>query len=118
MTRYWDGQRWSEQVAPMTIEPAPAAAPSPTSAFGAPTEIYPAGTMPPPATSDADKLALWGYITAVLFWPVGVILGFKLRKMGDPRGTKVLIVTGVVLVLAIIAALSDPSSASALTGPG
>ena len=117
-TRYWDGQRWSGQVAPMTIEPAPVAAPSPGSAFAPPAEIYPAGTIPPPAKSQADKLALWGYITAVLWPPVALFLGFKLRKMEDPRGTKVLLLVAVVFVLGIISILADSSSASALTGRG
>ena len=118
MNRYWDGQRWSEQVAPMTTASAHVVAPLPMAAFATPTEIYPAGTMPPPARSDADKLAMWGYITAVLWCPVGLFLGFKLRKMGDPRGTKVLIVAVIVPVLFLLATLADASSASALTGRG
>ena len=39
---------------------------------------------------------MWGYITAVLWPPVALFLGFKLRRMDDPRGTKVLIVAAAV----------------------
>ena len=52
-----------------------------------------------------DTLAIVGYI-ASLVPLIGLIIGLVLRSRRDPRGNTVLIVTGVVFVLYLIAASS------------
>jgi hypothetical protein len=91
--RYWDGQRWTEHV---SGDQAPGQAPG-TTAPAAP------GAMVKDPRN--DTLAIVGYI-ASLVPLIGLIIGLVLRSRRDPRGNTVLIVTGVVFVLYLIAASS------------
>jgi hypothetical protein len=89
--RYWDGQRWTENVsADQTATQAP----------GTTSPAAPGAMVKDPRN---DTLAIVGYIAALVPL-IGLIIGLVLRSRRDPRGNTVLIVTGVVFVLYLIAA--------------
>jgi uncharacterized membrane protein YeaQ/YmgE (transglycosylase-associated protein family) len=89
--RYWDGQQWTDQIAPGAAAPAQAAG----------------GRAKDPRN---DGLATAGYIFAVLLPIVGVIFAIVLYNRNDARGTPVLLTAIVVGIIGLIILSSAGSS--------
>lgn len=152
--RYWDGEGWTEETAPLppdgaAAKPEAEPVPSPEEEKDAAGEGRVAGAPPPeweggaPAgwyldpdeaplrrywdgsawtdwTDDTydqhpdrgenpenDTLVTIGWITAIFFPLIGLIIGIVLGSRGDRRGTQVVIVSIVViLVVGILAAIA------------
>lgn len=51
------------------------------------------------APSSEDRLAVFGYITAVLIPVVGVVVGAVLARRGDRRGTYVMVLAVAVFAV-------------------
>jgi hypothetical protein len=49
-------------------------------------------------------MKVWGWIAALFFAPVGIVLGLMLRKRGQPIGTWIAIVSALVCVIAVASA--------------
>lgn len=71
--RYWDGRRWTDQIAPLPPQAQP------------PTPLF----VPPqaPAEPRADGLVVPGYILAFLIPLVGLILGIVVASRHKGTGT-------------------------------
>ncbi len=73
----------------MSDEPATEAAPPPV-----------AGGQPPSRSSNG--LAIAGWITAVLFWPAGIVIGAILASREDKRGRWILGVSVAMILLYVL----------------
>lgn len=69
--RYWDGGRWTAQTRSLHVF----------------------------SQSSSDRLVTWGYATALLLWPVGLVIGLILVSRERGGG-------GVILVALAMMALS------------
>lgn len=76
--RYWDGQRWTDNVAPLVMAP------------------------PRPASSDSN-LETIGWLTAFLFPIVGVVVGIILATRSNSKGVPILLVS--IAVMAVVYAM-------------
>jgi hypothetical protein len=64
-------------------------------------------------------MKIWGWLGAIFFSPVGIVLGLMLRKRGQSIGTWIAGVSAVALVIGVISIASSPTTPqrSASTAP-
>jgi hypothetical protein len=146
LQRYWDGERWTDDVAPLPPEPSAdsersteEARPKPdTRSSGDDDEGNEGGVAAPGWYTDPDEthlqrywdgaewtdwtdetydangrtsgeetdprndtLATIGWITAIFFPIIGVVVGIILGSRGDRRGTSIVITATVVFIVGI-----------------
>ena len=91
--RYWDGQRWLDDAAVQAAAGSPAAN----------------GT-----SSENDTLVVVGWITAILFPIIGLIVGIVVSGRNDKRGMHIVIAAVVAFIvwIAIIVAINSGHSGS------
>jgi lipopolysaccharide export LptBFGC system permease protein LptF len=82
--RYWDGERWTDHIAP-----------------GAPAVAAP--WKPSPEAASTAKLETWGMLGAFFFPIVGIVIGIMLiSRPGRNQGGLILGISFAVMVVASI----------------
>jgi hypothetical protein len=91
--RYWDGQQWTNNRSPL-----------PTQADGFPESLRWAG---PRARAHRNGLLI-GWITAILFAPVGLIIGLSLLGTDDrDQAIGIVVLSTCVLALTVAGMVLD-----------
>lgn len=89
--RYWNGREWTKDTQP--------------------ARGVSVGNWSGPQRTHHREVVL-GWITAVLFPPIGAVVGIRLLKTEErTHGVWMIVVAGTILVLAAASALTDSSSA-------
>lgn len=121
VTRYWDGQRWTERSFGEPLPTGPAGAPGPGGS-GRQIAPYPDGFVPsthraPQAGATTDSGAIWALVLAVIgcFWGIpGIVMGGKAKRRirysggrltGEGLATAAQIVGWIWVVLSVAAVL-------------
>lgn len=98
--RYWDGIAWSDHFTRQSPQQAPPPTPALPMSAGPHFEVV--ENRPVRNPSDGNGLVVAGWVCAILFPLIGLIIGVVISSRNDPRGKWVIAVSAGMMLLSYI----------------